>query len=53
MVRAEYVIKLAKALYCEPEELLERVSSIKKSSLYFPRCSMYAIAPQYLFGVTE
>lgn len=25
MARAEYVIKLAKALYCKPEELLERV----------------------------
>lgn len=31
MARAEYVIRLAKALYCGPEELLEKVSMIKKS----------------------
>lgn len=31
MARAEYVIKLAKALYCKPEELLEKVCMINRS----------------------
>ena len=28
MARAEYLIRLAKALYCEPEELLEKVKGV-------------------------